>query len=84
MAIKKTQIEVLNSNIKKNINNKHVLTTILTSLKNWSTRLNSKSSSESEANWPAIASAILSSGKQKIVSLGHVGACTLKHERSEP
>jgi hypothetical protein len=33
MAIEKTQIEVLNSNIKKNINNKHVLTTILTSLK---------------------------------------------------
>jgi hypothetical protein len=34
MAIKKTQIEVLNSNIKeKNINNKYVLTTILTSLK---------------------------------------------------
>ena len=71
MAIKKTQIEVLNSNIKKNINNKHVLTTILTSLKNWSTRLNSKSSSESEANRPASADAILSSGKQIIVSLGH-------------
>ena len=34
MAIKKTQIEVLNSNIiEKNINNKYVLTTILTSLK---------------------------------------------------
>jgi hypothetical protein len=30
------------------------------------------------------ADAILSSGKQIIVSLGHVGACTLKHERSEP
>ena len=36
MAIKKTQIEVLNSNIKKKYQqylNKHVLTTILTSLK---------------------------------------------------
>jgi hypothetical protein len=33
---------------------------------------------------PASADAILSSGKQIIVSLGHVGACTLKHERSEP
>ena len=42
----KTQIEVLNSNI-KNINNKP-------------------------------------SGKQIIISLGHVGPCTLKHERSEP
>ena len=30
------------------------------------------------------ADAILSFGKQIIVSLGHVGACTLKHERSEP
>jgi hypothetical protein len=72
--------------LRKNINNKHVLTTILTSLKNWSTRLNSKSSSESEVNRPASADAILSSGKQIIVSLGHVhvGACTLKHERSEP
>jgi hypothetical protein len=27
--------------LRKNINNKHVLTTMLTSLKNWSTRLNS-------------------------------------------
>jgi hypothetical protein len=34
MAIKKTQIEVLNSNIKKKYQQKHVLTTILTSLKN--------------------------------------------------
>jgi hypothetical protein len=32
----------------------------------------------------ASADAILSSGKQIIVSIGHVGACTLKHERSEP
>jgi hypothetical protein len=39
---------------------------------------------ESEANRPASADAILSSGKQIIVSLGHVGACTLKHERSKP
>jgi hypothetical protein len=42
------------------------------------------SSSESEANRPASADAILSSGKQIIVSLGHVGACTLKHKRSKP
>jgi hypothetical protein len=66
------------------MNIKHILTTILTSLKNWLTRLNSKSSSESEANRPASADAIWLSGKQIIVSLGHVGACTLKHERSEP
>ena len=66
------------------MNIKHILTTILTSLKNWLTRLNSKSSSESEANRPASADAILLSGKQIIVSLRHVGACTLKHERYEP
>ena len=63
MAIKKTKIEVLNSNIKKKYQQKTL---------------------ESEANWPASADAILSSGKQIILSLGHVGACTLKQERSEP
>ena len=27
---------------------------------------------------------VVTIGKQIIVSLGHVGGCTLKHERSEP
>jgi hypothetical protein len=65
MAIKKTQIEVLNSNIKKKY-------------QQW-TCFNNNSN-----EFKVSADAILSSGKQIIVSLGHVGACTLKHERSEP
>ena len=65
MAIKKTQIEVLNSNIKKKYQQQ-------TCFSNNTNQFNIS------------ADAILSSGKQIIVSLGHVGACTLKHERSEP
>ena len=48
MAIKKTHIEVLNSNIKTIINNKLVLSNFL-----------SKSSSESGTNRPASADAII-------------------------
>ena len=65
MAIKKTQIDVLNSNIKKKYQQQ--------------TCFNNNSN-----QFKVSADAILSSGKQIIVSLGHVGACTLKHERSEP
>ena len=65
MAIKKAQIEVLNSNIKKKYQQQ-------TCFNNNSNQFN------------VSPDAILSSGKQIIVSLGHVGACTLKHERSEP
>ena len=65
MAIKKTQIEVLNSNIKKKYQQKTCF-------------------SNNSNQFKVSADVILSSGKQIIVSLGHVGACTLKHERSEP
>ena len=65
MAIKKTEIEVLNSNIKKKYQQQ-------TCFNNNSNQFN------------VSADAILSSGKQIIISLGHVGACTLKHEISEP
>ena len=65
MAIKKTQIEALNSNIKKKYQQQ--------------TCFNNNSN-----QFKISTDAILSSGIQIIVSLGHVGACTLKHERSEP
>ena len=65
MAIEKTHIEVLNSNIKKKYQQQ-------TCFNNNTNQFNIS------------ADAILSSGKQIIGSLGHVGACTLKHERSEP